>query len=188
MDKSLNHFLKNKHPIATDSDVWANGTMPLTIKSYCCPEMPPSEYITSIRCILLHQDKVLVMRNSNGHHIIPGGRIEEGEHFEQTLKRELLEETGWTLSDHTYLGFMHFHHLKPKPPQYKYPHPDFLQLIYTAQAQAFNADAKCADDYEIEATFCDLIEIDALEIPTFQRAYLNAAQNAQQQTHLRPPQ
>ena len=146
--------------------------MPLTIQSYISSEVPPAKYITSIRGILFHQNKVLVMRNPNGHHIIPGGRIEQGEHFEQTLKRELLEETGWTIANHTLLGFMHFHHLKPKPPQYKYPHPDFLQLIYTAQAHTFNQDAKCTDDYEIEATFYPQNEIDTLDIPTFQKTYL----------------
>ncbi|MGA1195329.1 MAG: hypothetical protein ACO36I_02385 [Candidatus Latescibacterota bacterium] len=70
---------------------------------------------------------------------------------------------------------MHVHPLTPKPQEYPYPYPDFIQLIYTAQAVDFITQAKNADDYEIEATFYPVDTIDSLEIPKFQHLYLNEA-------------
>jgi 8-oxo-dGTP pyrophosphatase MutT (NUDIX family) len=48
----------------------------------------------------------------------------------QTLHREVLEETGWTIRDARLIGLAHFQHLAPKPNHKRYPYPDFLHLVY----------------------------------------------------------
>lgn len=169
MDR-LYTFLNNHRPIAEESVVWANGTLPLEVKSYLSDTMPPLEYVTSVRCILLNTTSVLVVRNPEGYHIVPGGRIEKGENLDEALQRELLEETGWSIEQTTYLGFMHYHPLKSDT-------FDFMQLIYTAQANTHTPEAKILDDYEIESRFIPISEIDTINIPDAQRQYLNAAFN-----------
>ena len=180
MDTVLADFLENHTPLMEESTVWGNGAFPLIIKSYLTDKIPPLIYITSVRCILFSKESVLVVRNRDGIHIVPGGRVEKGEMLDETLKRELLEETGWSIANPTVLGFMHFHHLKPKPPEYKYPHPDFLQLMYMADADEFFPDTKISQDYEIESKFCSPTEVDSLGISGFPCLYLGAALKSRQ--------
>ena len=53
--------------------------------------------------------------------------------------REVLEETGWTIRDARLLGLAHFQHLTPKPVAYRYPYPNFLHLVYVANADRYDA-------------------------------------------------
>ena len=52
---------------------------------------------------------------------MPGGRLEAGESPEDALRREVAEETGWTISRLRRIGFRHFRHLTPKPDDWTYP-------------------------------------------------------------------
>lgn len=110
MELNLAAFLSGHKALVEDSAVW--GDLPLRITSYLSNELPPSQYITSVRGIIFHNDSILVVRNPQGIHISPGGQREAGETLEETLHREVLEETGWTITEVRMLGFVHFHHLK----------------------------------------------------------------------------
>jgi ADP-ribose pyrophosphatase YjhB (NUDIX family) len=98
-----------------------------------------------------------------------GGRPDE------TLRRDLLEETGWRIRQIELLGFIHFHHLSPKPSGYPFPHPDFLQLIYTAEADSFVPQAMNAGDYETATGFRAIAAARSLDIDPGQRLLLDAA-------------
>lgn len=55
------------------------------------------DYKLNIRAagIIIHNNKLLIHRNVNSdHYALPGGRVEIGENSEETIKREILEETG----------------------------------------------------------------------------------------------
>ncbi|MCH8295421.1 NUDIX domain-containing protein [Candidatus Poribacteria bacterium] len=173
MELNLAAFLSCHKALVEDSAVW--GDLPLRITSYLSNELPPSHYITSVRGIIFHNDSILVVRNPQGIHISPGGQREAGETLEETLRREVLEETGWTITEVRMLGFVHFHHLNPKPPDYKYLHPDFIQLIYVAQAAQFIPEAKLVGDYEIESGFRPLDEVKTLNLSPGERLALDAA-------------
>ena len=46
-------------------------------------------------CIIIHNNKLLVHRNvESDHYALIGGRVEIGENSENTIKREIKEETG----------------------------------------------------------------------------------------------
>jgi ADP-ribose pyrophosphatase YjhB (NUDIX family) len=47
---------------------------------------------TSIKGVLLHDDRVLLVKNPRGEWELPGGRPEEGEDHARTLSREFAEE------------------------------------------------------------------------------------------------
>lgn len=108
------------------------------------------------------------------YHVMPGGRREPGESIEATLRREMLEETGWTVASHHPLGFAHFRHLTPRPADYPYPYPDFLQLLFVAEAGEQVAEAQ-QDEYELSAVFRPFNEALDLPLAREQAALLKAA-------------
>ena len=138
--------------------------------------LPPLNYVTSVRAIVLQEENVLVVRDHQGLHIEPGGRREAGETLLQTLEREILEETGWTIEQVHLLGFKHLHHLTPVPEGYSYIAPDFFQIIYSARAHIYKAASLRTDDIEIEAFFYPIAEVQALNLKPAELLYLQAAQ------------
>jgi 8-oxo-dGTP pyrophosphatase MutT (NUDIX family) len=158
VEEELANFLAKGTLLNSGSAEWGEGTISLQINNYLGTEPPPVKYVSSVRAIVFQGDSVLVVRQENGHaYILPGGRVEEVESLTDTLKREVMEETGWTLSQIIPLGFMYFHHLSPEPPGYRYPYPDFLWPVYTADAGKFKPDAIMPDDWVYDSAFhpCD---------------------------------
>lgn len=135
----------------------------LRVTSYRAAAPPPIEFVTSVRAIVLHDSSVMLVRAPDGTHILPGGRREAGEALIDTLMREVLEETGWTIEQLKLIGVKHFHHLTPMPHDYRYPYPDFLQMIYQAKAQQYLPEAHEIDGYELETKFIPIEE--ALRLP-----------------------
>lgn len=58
--------------------------------------------------IISKQDKILLIKRERGDFVglwgIPGGKIEESEHFDTAIEREIKEETGLTLKFNKLLG------------------------------------------------------------------------------------
>ncbi|MDF2036148.1 NUDIX domain-containing protein [Cytobacillus oceanisediminis] len=49
-------------------------------------------------------EKVLTVQTQSGHYFLPGGGIEKGESEIECLKREVLEETGYEISNFFFIG------------------------------------------------------------------------------------
>jgi len=175
MEPDLAAFLARHKAQTQEVAVWGGGAHPLRITAYLGHEPPPLAYVTSVRTLVFRDETALVLRDRDGLHILPGGRREAGETLEETLRREVLEEAGWALRAPTMLGFLHFHHLSPKPPGHPYPHPDFAQVVYMAQASAYLPDARVADDHELESDFRPLAAVHALALTAHERLYLATA-------------
>ena len=176
MKSDLADFIGRHEPFAEETAVWANGRFPLQITHYLSQSLPPQPYISSVRAVVFHGDSVLTISGPDGdHYIVPGGRREEGESLAETAHREVLEETGWTIELGTILSFTHFHHLSPKPDDYAYPHPDFLQLIYLAEAKSLHQSHKIFDQWVAESHFYSLAEAMTRLQSESQRLLLQAA-------------
>jgi 8-oxo-dGTP pyrophosphatase MutT (NUDIX family) len=158
---ALTAFLAKYRPSIEEIIHWDD--LRLRVTSYLCTETPPLPFVTSVRAIVLNDTSVIVVRAPDGTHLLPGGRREPNEALLDTLTREVLEETGWSIAQLQLLGIKHFHHLTPKPHDYRYPYPDFLQMVYRAKAQQYLPDAREIDGYEIETKFTPTAE--ALRLP-----------------------
>ena len=174
MDTGLRSFLARHVPVGTESVVW-DHLFRFHVATYLSDEFPPLELVTSVRAIVLLDGLVLVQRDRDSLHVLPGGRREAGESLEATPHREVREETGWTLGWVSSLGFMHYHHLGPKPPDHPYPYPDFVQVVYAARATTFSAESKLDDDFEMESSFIPTADLEGLGLSRREVTYLDAA-------------
>jgi hypothetical protein len=86
-----------------------------------------------------------------------------------------LEEAGVLIGRLVQLGFIHFHHVTPKPSGYRYPYPDLLWLVYMSEVVALDDGGRVADDYEEEAVFRSAAEAHALGLSDESRVFLEAA-------------
>lgn len=59
--------------------------------------------------------------------------MEFGESPDETVRREVYEETGATLEAVQLLGYQRLRLLGPKPLSYRYPYPDCYQVLYWAR-------------------------------------------------------
>jgi 8-oxo-dGTP pyrophosphatase MutT (NUDIX family) len=168
-------FLARHKPVTNGEAVWRGGTIRLRIDSYLSRESPPSAYVTSVRSVVLRGGDVLTVRNADEWHVLPGGRRERGETPEQTLRREVLEEAGLRIERPVQLGFMHLHHVTPKPSGYEFLYPDFLSLVYVSEAGTVDDRGRVVDDYEEEAVFRPAAEARTLELSGESRLFLEAA-------------
>jgi len=63
--------------------------------------MKPKLFI-AVKAFILYDGRILIIRESSSNPVgtnsnkfdVPGGRVEPGEHFENALRREIMEETG----------------------------------------------------------------------------------------------
>ena len=175
MQKDLSDFLAGGTLLYDDSVTWGNNQA-FQVSYYMGNKLPPLKYVSSVRAIVFRENSALVVTQKRGPmYIIPGGRVEKDETLLETLKREILEETGWTLLKAELLGCMHFHHLGPKPEYYAYPYPDFLWPIYIAEAKDFIAEAIIPDDHVFESYFQPIEEVRNLPLRQGELLLLEAA-------------
>jgi 8-oxo-dGTP pyrophosphatase MutT (NUDIX family) len=159
---ALAAVLAESAAVAEHETSWMNGAMPLRITAYTETEQTPRlplEIISSIRCIVRVAGKYVFCENKTSRHPWPGGRRNPGESFADTASREVHEETGWLLKPETMrqLGWLHLRHLGPEPDGNEGPYPDFLQLVFVAEADRRDGDLPedaewtDPDGYELES-------------------------------------
>lgn len=94
MDAELENLLNSRMLLVENTFSWGEtGRLQLTY--YLSNEQPPLKYVTSVRSVVFQANSMMVVRDAeNSYHIFPGGSPKQGEALEETLRREVLEETG----------------------------------------------------------------------------------------------
>jgi 8-oxo-dGTP pyrophosphatase MutT (NUDIX family) len=184
-EEELETFLQRHAACDETTAVWSG--LRLRVTSYLSQELPPLGLVTSVRCVLLRIAKagsgmheVLVVREQNGAHLWPGGRREPHETLNETAQREVLEETGWTVTGMRMLGFVRYHHLTPRPDGYQYPYPDFLQVIFAGHAHTFHPQRMLAaevleKEHVLSTEFVPVDAVGALPVAAAHLLFLKAA-------------
>jgi 8-oxo-dGTP pyrophosphatase MutT (NUDIX family) len=170
---TLAEFLDTHHARTSEAGRWP--ALRFRLSTYLCARLPPLELIGSARAVLLRTrpaTEVMVVRDPGSVHILPGGRRLAGESLEQTLRRELLEETGWTISQPHLLGVRRFHHCRTPAGR---PAPEFFHAVFVACADSLHPERREIGGYELEAGFRPLADVRRLSLPANERLFLDAA-------------
>ena len=115
-------------PSASEEVTWPRAR--LRAEAYVGPLAMPEPLVTSVRCVVLVDGSVVVCETPRDVHLLPGGRREPGESYEETCRREVYEETGLSLGEMIALGFLRFSHLAPASGA------DFLQVVFGAKTSS----------------------------------------------------
>jgi 8-oxo-dGTP pyrophosphatase MutT (NUDIX family) len=94
--------------------------------------LPPLELITSASVFAFDGDRILMADLKSRGWDLPGGHVEDGERPEDTVRREVYEETKATLGEMGVLGYTELHIFAPKPLGYSYPYPKSYMVSYWA--------------------------------------------------------
>ena len=93
-------------------------------------EMPPLHLITSAFGLVFKDDRFLMTKLVKRGWDVPGGHIEAGELPEETVRRELMEETAVIPQNLTRFAHAKITIHASKPDNYKYPYPVSYMLFY----------------------------------------------------------
>ena len=128
---------------------WHGGEHRLQLRGYFTPDAPPDEFVLAGRVLVLDRDRVLVVQNPDGEHIIPGGRRQPRETALDAASREVVEETGWSISDPTPFSVLHLQYETPEPTNVgRVIYPDFLWHVFLAGPGGFDPTVRDPDGYE----------------------------------------
>jgi ADP-ribose pyrophosphatase YjhB (NUDIX family) len=137
----------------------------------------PHALTTSARAVVFKGSKVVVVRQSDGlRHVEPGGGIEAGETIESAVRRELAEETGWTVGALKPLGFQHLQHLTraPPPPGLTRRWGDMVHALFVAEALTYDRAARDMRQIEVGSRLTPIGRALA-ELPDDEAVLLRAA-------------
>ena len=182
VDQMLKAFLRERTLLAEERLDWSGVGKEFvqTRATYVLnrSDSPPLSLVTSVRAILTRGPQIMVMRDPDGEHIVPGGRLDEGEGLLEALRRELLEETGWSVrGEPELIGLFHYHIHSPKPAGHRYPYPDFLQLLYRAEADSYFPEALEVDGFELGAEFRSRDQVERLSLTAGEAQLLRRIDN-----------
>jgi 8-oxo-dGTP pyrophosphatase MutT (NUDIX family) len=166
----LKNFLSRHQPFGSWRDEWLG--IPLEFRSCAAEELPPREYVGSVRAVVLRDNEVLVVYTSPPI-LSVGGRCEPGETLEETLLREVGEETGWLVAPIGVIGFVHGRHLDEQRPAWGRPAPDFIDPIFAVTAVRYDP-AMLGQD-EVKCQFIPIDSIEPLGIERINRTFLSEA-------------
>jgi 8-oxo-dGTP pyrophosphatase MutT (NUDIX family) len=107
--------LERRAPIYDGEAIWPSAR--LRERIYIDDFDYPAPLLSSARAVVFKGPRVVVVDEIHGeHHIVPGGGIEPGETVEEAVRREIAEESGWTVGALNPLGFHYYEPLTRDPP------------------------------------------------------------------------
>lgn len=114
--------------------------------------------ISNISIVPMVGDQVVIMQLEDGRWELPGGTLEEGEHYVTALEREVMEEMGATLVDYHVFGYFQCISDAQTPYRPYIPHPSFVRLTVYGQVQLHHQPLNPPDGEQVAVV--DIVSIE----------------------------
>lgn len=111
-------------------------------------EIPGDELISNVRIVPFVGEQVVILKMDDGQWNHPGGTLEPGEPYVETARRELVEEAGAKLLSLKPFGLIRCHSYAEKPFRPHMAHPDFFQIVVTADVELVSEPTNPAEENE----------------------------------------
>jgi 8-oxo-dGTP pyrophosphatase MutT (NUDIX family) len=161
-----------RHEAFSAAQHWEWLGVPLEARFFLADDLPPRQYVGSVRAFVLREDQVLVAQSSPPVFSV-GGRCEPGETIEQTLLREVVEESGWRVEPIALIGFVHCRHLDGQRPDWGRPAPDFIDPMFVVSAVEHRPEQ--LGQAEIPSEFVPVATVERHRIDEVSRIFLREA-------------
>ena len=144
--------LEENYPHLFCETLWEWG--PIRAKFKQLDTEPPNNLIANVNLVPRTGSNWVLLQHKNGAWDIPGGTLESGETYMDTLRRELLEEAGAKLCSFQILGAWHCISMAEKPYRPHMPFPEFYRLVGYGQVELNTAPTNPPDGEQIVAVEC----------------------------------
>lgn len=126
---------------------------------YNIEEEEITEVVKRVKALIINSDNEILLAYSNNFYQFPGGHVEDGENLNNTLNREIKEETGIVLNDYN---------IKPFAVSYRY-FKDFPNLNENRKNEIYYYEIKTDEKPNLDNTFYTEKEI----ISNFELRYID---------------
>jgi 8-oxo-dGTP pyrophosphatase MutT (NUDIX family) len=165
--------LAAREPIVDAEVTWPSAR--LRARTFIGPFDFPSELLISARAVVFKGSRVVVVDEIHGErHIEPGGGIELGETVEQAVRREVAEESGWSVGALKPLGFHYLEPLTPTPPNSMRRWGPMVHAVFVTEAERYSRAARDMTQIETGSRLTSIRRAVA-DLRPDQSALLNAA-------------
>jgi len=144
--------LQEKFPHLFREVLWEWGPIHAEFKQLDAE--PPLDRIANINLVPRAGDDWVLLQHNNGAWDIPGGTLEPGEAYMDTLQRELLEEAGAALRSFQIIGAWQCLSKAEKPYRPHMPFPEFYRLVGYGQVALHAAPTNPTGGEQIAAVEC----------------------------------
>ena len=115
---------------------------------------PPHHLVGNVNIVPWTRHGWLLLKFDDGSWEIPGGTIEPGENYIDTITRELIEEAGARLQTFHLFGAWHCFSMASKPYRPHLPFPEFYRIVGVGEVEVVQAPGNPADGERISLVDC----------------------------------
>lgn len=149
--KKRNHMIKQEKTVPFQKTLITEGAWGNVLwKFFADSNMPNIDLCTATFCIVTFQGKLVLVQHGLRGYEFPGGHIDPHELPNETIRREIMEESGVIVSKPIFFGYKLVSPMTPIPhrdnPSQTYPFPHSYVLYYHARADEMMPNASLTTD------------------------------------------